>query len=528
MTEKADSKPSNVASPGSTSSSSGGGGWGRSLVHAVQKKRDAMMESSDAKAAGKLWNNETKQYEFYFLDVEHKELETKIQQYNSNQNDDTTTSNNNNNNNNNEVEKPVKDRAYYDLLKVPTNADASAIKKAYYREARNCHPDKHPNDPQAHEKFALLGHAYQVLSDPSKREAYDKYGPATSDSGNNSAESLHDAIDPSIFFNVMFGSSLVEPYIGELWIASQTDVMMNDMPALQDSDHKINDEEMEAKMKLIREKNDIKQKMRQVTCARNLRDRIASYFTDSLETYVQGCKAEAEKISAGSFGDLYCVTIGFAMQIAAEEYIGFEKTFLGLGGHIARSKKNASGFASGMKLLGAGIKAASAGSKMMRDADDLQKKAEATSDKNGGPQDIAEQDAQQMVASLEDSVPAFLEFAWAVNKRDIQSTIRGVCKKLFEDASLPKEDRTRRAEAVRILGREFQLIGKQYRSKRNKKAAEFNSDDALARVAVATMTTMAKAQGQEVTQDDQDMMLQQAKIEMSAGAAAKKESEPKV
>jgi X-domain of DnaJ-containing len=243
-----------------------------------------------------------------------------------------------------------------------------------------------------------------------------------------------------------------------------------------------------------------------------------------VEAYAQSCNAEAKKICAGSYGDLYCVTIGFALQVAAEEYIGFEKTFLGLGGHVARTKKNASGFASGMKLLGAGIKAVASGSKVMRDVEDLQKKSTAKSAAEGPENDngleITEQDAQQMAATIEGSVPTFLEFAWAFNKRDIQSTLRGVCKKLFDDASVPKADRLKRADAVRILGREFQTVGKQHRSTKRGDKSEFSADDAFARAAVATMTATAKAQGQEVTEDDQELMLQQAKMEMSTGGAA--------
>ena len=49
--------------------------------------------------------------------------------------------------------------------------------------------------------------------------------------------------------------------------------------------------------------------------------------------------------------------------------------------------------------------------------------------------------------------------------------------------------------------------------------SEFTADDAMARVAVASMTTMAKAQGQDVTEDDQEQMLKQAKMEMSAAGA---------
>lgn len=65
---------------------------------------------------------------------------------------------------------------YYDLLGVPRNAPADDIKKAYRKLALKWHPDKNPNNPQAAEKFKELTAAYEVLSDPQKREIYDQYG----------------------------------------------------------------------------------------------------------------------------------------------------------------------------------------------------------------------------------------------------------------------------------------------------------------------------------------------------------------
>ena len=63
----------------------------------------------------------------------------------------------------------------YDLLGVARDADADTIKKAYRRLARQLHPDVNP-DPETQERFKEVSRAYEVLSDPQKRAAYDRGG----------------------------------------------------------------------------------------------------------------------------------------------------------------------------------------------------------------------------------------------------------------------------------------------------------------------------------------------------------------
>lgn len=66
-------------------------------------------------------------------------------------------------------------RDYYQILDVPRDASGEEIKQVYRRLARKYHPDLNPGNKAAEEKFKDIGEAYEVLSDPSKREQYDRF-----------------------------------------------------------------------------------------------------------------------------------------------------------------------------------------------------------------------------------------------------------------------------------------------------------------------------------------------------------------
>jgi DnaJ-class molecular chaperone len=70
------------------------------------------------------------------------------------------------------------DRDYYEVLGVPRNATADAIKKAYRGLARKHHPDVNPGDKKAEAAFKEAQTAYDVLSDAEKRSLYDRFGHA--------------------------------------------------------------------------------------------------------------------------------------------------------------------------------------------------------------------------------------------------------------------------------------------------------------------------------------------------------------
>lgn len=108
-------------------------------------------------------------------------------------------------------------RDYYEVLGVSRDADADEIKKAYRKQAIKFHPDKNPNDKSAEEKFKELGEAYEALSNPQSKAAYDQYGHAAFDPRSRAGAGargggFHDPAD--IFRDVFGGGSIFEDLFG--------------------------------------------------------------------------------------------------------------------------------------------------------------------------------------------------------------------------------------------------------------------------------------------------------------------------
>jgi X-domain of DnaJ-containing/DnaJ domain/Autophagy-related protein C terminal domain len=508
-------------------------------VGAYQVTRGVINSGEAMRSArkGMLWDSEQREWYFYLLD---KEMEGILEQEKKLKMDASIASSAMDG-----PEKAVKDREYYDLLKVSTNVSAADLKKAYYREARLCHPDKNPDDPDAAKRFQALGHAYQTLSNDQSRAAYDRFGKP--DMSNTATEMSLSDVDPTIFFAVMFGSESVRSYVGDLWIAGKADSLMKEQammefmskPDEEGADETESNADMDAFHKNAAQRSmmDIlKQKKREVEIAMFLRDKIQPYVNGTVDEaeFVALCQAEAATITKGSYGDIFCTAIGFALEVEGADFVGTHTSFLGMEGQSAKLKKRTYILNNQMKVISSGIGAARAGRQAYKEVDKLQREAKAkasqssvlensnvdaekTTPVNDEEKEEGSIDPESMkaaTAEIEKSLPAILELAWAINVQDITRTLEEVCIKLFHDAAelLPLETRVKRAEAIQILGREFYAVGKIASATSDK---NIDVKDISARAQVAAMTTLAKAQGQEVSEKDAEALIKRAK-EMEA------------
>ncbi len=74
-------------------------------------------------------------------------------------------------------------RDYYEVLGIARGADAAEIKKAYRQKAKELHPDRNKDNPDAEAQFKEANEAYEVLKDADKKAAYDRYGHAAFENG---------------------------------------------------------------------------------------------------------------------------------------------------------------------------------------------------------------------------------------------------------------------------------------------------------------------------------------------------------
>lgn len=96
----------------------------------------------------------------------------------------------------------------YEVLNVPRHADEAQIRSAFRKLAAECHPDRNPNDESAHQRFKDLNAAYQILGDPQKRAAYDRFGEAAFRPGGFGGQAGQVNLGDFVNLDNMFGDLL--------------------------------------------------------------------------------------------------------------------------------------------------------------------------------------------------------------------------------------------------------------------------------------------------------------------------------
>ena len=119
---------------------------------------------------------------------------------------------------------------YYEILGIQRDASDDAVKKAYRKMALKYHPDKN-KEPDADEKFKEVAEAFEVLSDPQKREVFDRYGEeglkGTPSSGSSTSFNMPEGFttfsfhgDPRATFSRFFGDE--DPFKGSYRVLKRT------------------------------------------------------------------------------------------------------------------------------------------------------------------------------------------------------------------------------------------------------------------------------------------------------------------
>lgn len=296
----------------------------------------------------------------------------------------------------------VKETNLYDVLGVKPDATDSAIKKAYYLQAKRCHPDRHPDDPQATEKFQKLGEAYQVLSNEHTRSLYDANGMEGLDENN------FETMEANQLFDMLFGSDQFEFLVGELQLAS--------LASNVDEDGNAPDEEFLKRVQRQRVRKLVDELIR-----------ILRPWTDGEKSaFIQWAYTKAACMAESNSGPAMLYTIGQIYTRKADIYLGRD--------HLLGIPAMVSAFGYSTHKLSTQIKASGAAVKVMEKQKRMQERVTRL-EKEGRV--IDEEEAQRMAM---DMVENAFDMMWKITVVDIQSTIDEVASHILDGKDMHENE----------------------------------------------------------------------------------------
>ncbi|KAJ3288050.1 hypothetical protein HDU79_005134 [Rhizoclosmatium sp. JEL0117] len=397
----------------------------------------------------------------------------------------------------------VADLEYYELLGVTPDASPADIKKGYRSAALKFHPDKNQGDPDAERKFKAVSEAYQVLSDPQRRAAYDRQGKAKEGKEGS-------FMDPQEFFMQQFGGESFRDIIGEISMARDFKGMMSESGGEPQKELT-----MQERMAIREERVD--------RLARKLKDKLSIYVNgfpmdekytyesapnpalgatswtsaqldyeidqdsiahgptqkSAMENFRKEIEREAETLKQESFGVELLHAVGFTYSLKssqakakldAESGSTVYARWLGAGNRwIGAAREKAHIVSETVGTIKTAIDLQSSFAKIQeldKKADPnappedpkKEKKKSTIHDGPRGPDGMTDAERELRSKLEQEAAKKGLNAMWRGSKLEIESVLREVCDKVISDVDGGLEVQRRRVDALGVVGEVYSKV----------------------------------------------------------------------